>query len=282
MSSSHRRSAPSRLAAPSVLVALAMGLAACAASPPQLALDAPTPAEQVRGEIYHAEDEAAPVVTLQNLPRSERFWPHQIQLTTDWKPEGWEGDFGWGMGVVIEVDDQSRIRVDFSRFGKHWIPAEVTDVVARANQIRTGESVKFKPNLVLALGNRLLDPTGRTLAESSVDLLAQNAFVLVFADPRDEGFPDLVASLSPLFGRERFHCVLLPQGGHPDFHVWKAVHDAGWKGSFLLDRFSPAYTEGFLESGTALPRVEVRSPEGRRVWQGGAGDVAEIEGAFGT
>ena len=279
---SHRRPSPRRRSALSVLVAFAAGLLACAASPPPIALDGPTPREQVRGGIYHAEDGAADVVTLENLSRNERFWPHQIQLTSDWKPEGWEGDFGWGMGVVIEIDPAARVRVDFSRFGKHWIPAEVTDVVARANEIRTGESVKFKPNLVLALGNRLLDPTGRTLAESSADLLAQKAFVLVFADPRAEDFRELVATLSPLFDRGRVHCVLLPQGGHPDFHVWKAAHDAGWKGSFLLDRFSPAYTEGFLESRTGLPRVEVRSPEGRRVWQGGAEDVAEIEVAFGS
>lgn len=263
-----------------MLSLVAVALAACAPAPARLALDAPTPRTQVAGGVYHAANEEAEVVTLENLPRQERFWPHQVQLVQDWKPEGWEGDFGWGMGVVIEVDSGARVRVDFSRFGKHWIPGQVTDIVERANQIRLGEVVKFKPNLVLALGNRLLDPTGRTLVESEVDLFDQNAFVLVFADPRSEDFPDLVGTLSALFGRAGLHCVLLPQGGHPDFHVWKAAHDAGWQGSFLLERFSPAYSAGFLDAPERLPWIEVRSPEGRRVWQGGIEDAAEIDLAF--
>ncbi len=272
-------SRPAALASFFVLVIL---LAACASPSSRISLEAPTARNDVVGGIYDAADENAEPVTLENLPRSERFWPHQIQLVEDWRPEGFEGDFGWGMGVVIEVDDARRVRVDFSRFGKHWIPAHVTDIVERANRIRLGESAKFKPNLVLALGNRLLDPTGRTLAESSVDLLDQNAFVLVFADPRAASFPELVATLSPLFGRAGLHCVLLPQGGHPDFHVWKAAHDAGWQGSFLLDRFSPAYSEGFLDDPERLPWIEVRSPEGRRVWQGDVGDADAIEDAFGS
>ena len=265
-----------------LLVAVSLLQGACAPSTPRIDLAGPAPSERVSGGLYQAADPSASEITLENLSRNERFWPHQIQLVSAWKPLGWEGDFGWGMGVVIEVDTASRVRVDFSRFGKHWIPAVETDIVARANAIRVGTAVKFKPNLVLALGNRLLDPTGRTLSESTVDLLEQNAFVLVFADPRAPKFAELVAMLSPLFDRPGLHAVLLPQGGHFDFDVWKACHEANWRGSFLLDRFAPAYSEGFVDAGTALPRIEVRTPEGRRLWQGGAGELARLRSVFGA
>ncbi|MEM9174743.1 MAG: hypothetical protein AAGC67_05880 [Myxococcota bacterium] len=256
-------------------------LAACGPPAAPLALSGPSPRQRVEGGIYVAADVRAAPVTLVNLPAKERFWPHQIRLVEDWKPEGWGGDFGWGMGVVIEVDRATRVRVDFSRFGKHWVPAHVTDIVARANRIRLGDAAKFKPNLVLALGNRLLDPTGRKLVETQVDLLDQHAFVLVYADPASDGFFDLVRALSPERHRAGVHFVLLPQGRLRDFEIWKACHEAGWWGSFLLDRFSPAYSEGFLDESGPLPRIEVRSPEGRRVWQGGPSDVAGLGAVFG-
>ncbi|MGB0619026.1 MAG: hypothetical protein ACPGVZ_06085 [Myxococcota bacterium] len=271
-----------RLSAVFSWMSLLFSLMACTPSSLRLSLDGPTPGTRVANGLYHAADPTAAPVTLENLVASERFWPHQVQLVEDWKPDGFVGDFGWGMGVVIEVDAASRVRVDFSRFGKHWIPASVTDIIARANAIRLGESVKFKPNLVLALGNRLLDPTGRTLAEAKVDLLDQNAFVLVFADPLAPDFPALVTELAPAFERTGIHFVLLAQGGHPDFHVWKGCHDAGWPGSFLLDRFAPAYSEGFLDAETPMPWVEIRSPEGRRLWQGGAARVSQLPDLVGS
>lgn len=212
-------------------------------------------------------DVQAPV-TLANLYEREAFWPHHIQLTEDWKPMGWgEGEFGWGLGVVVRIDESARIRVDFSRFGKHWVPARVTDVLDRANALRIGADQKFAPNLVLALKNRLLDPSGRELVEISQDVFAQRAWVLVFADPRAEEFAEISRSVAAIAAQEGTMVVLVAQGGHADSHIYKACYDAEWPGAFLLDRFGPAYTEAYLDGDRVAPYVQLMTPDGRLLWE---------------
>lgn len=199
-----------------------------------------------------------------NLPEHERFWPYQIQLTRDWKPAGWEGDFGWGLGVLLTVDAQQGLRVDFGRFGKHWIPADATDVVERANRIRRGEEEKYGPNLVVALRNRLLDPSGEILAKHFVDPAERPAIVLVHADPLAKDFRALAREVSAWAAASPDALiVLLAQGDVGDAHVYKACHEARWQGAFVVDRFSRAYSEGYLEPERARPHVQVLTREGR-------------------
>jgi len=248
------------------MLLLVLGLAACLPGPSGLPIDAEPPSARVVEGLYVAADPTAPAVDLDNLYASERFWPHQIQLVEDWKPAGWEGDFGWGMGVLLRVREDGLLRVDFSRFGKHWIPPDVTDVIERANEIRLGTGHKFGPNLLIALKNRLLDPSGQTLREIHNDLMERRLFLLVFADPRAEEFEAIAAGLAMLEEEPDVEVVLLPQGGHRDSDVYKASHDASWRGSFLLDRFSPAYSEGLLEDSARLPFLQLATPEGRLVW----------------
>ncbi len=243
-----------------------LGLAACLPGPSGLPIAEEPPSARVVEGLYTAADPTAPAVDLDNLYASERFWPHQVRLVEDWKPAGWEGDFGWGMGVLLRVREDGALRVDFSRFGKHWIPAEVTDVVERANEIRLGTGHKFGPNLLIALKNRLLDPSGRTLREIPNDLMERRLFLMVFADPLAEDFDAVAAGLATLAGEPDVEVVLLPQGGHRDSEVYRACHDAGWRGSFLLDRFSPAYTEGLLDDPLRMPFLQLATPEGRLIW----------------
>ena len=241
-------------------------LAACLPGPSGLPIDEEPPAARVVEGLYAAADPTAPAVDLENLYANERFWPHQIQLVEDWKPAGWEGEFGWGMGVLLRVREDGVLRVDFSRFGKHWIPAEVTDVIERANEIRLGTGHKFGPNLLIALKNRLLDPSGPTLREISNDLMERRLFLLVFADPRAEYFDAVATGLASLSEEPDVEVLLLPQGAHRDSHVYKACYDARWPGSFLLDGFSPAYTEGLLDDPAPLPFLQLATPEGRLIW----------------
>jgi hypothetical protein len=211
-------------------------------------------------------DAADDRVDLDNLYANEAYWPYQIQLTREWKPAGREGDFAWGLGVLLRVDPDQRLRVDFGHHGKHWVPAEATDVLARANALREGATRKLGPNLVTAIGNRLLDPSGETLRPVTTDLKAQWAFLLAIADPADPGFGDLARALEGPAIREGLTVVLVSPVDYGDFKLYRVCYDQRWPGAFLRDRFGPAYAEGALEVGEEPPRLQLLTPEGRLLW----------------
>ena len=104
-------------------------------------------------ELQAAPGNAVLYGDLGNLYANERFWPYQIQLTSDWKPDGWEGEFGWGLGVVLRIDHEdgpffavtepdipSRGRIARKRFAHCAFPAcafqERIDIHARASLTR--------------------------------------------------------------------------------------------------------------------------------------------------
>jgi hypothetical protein len=205
-------------------------------------------------------------VTYQNLYELEQYWPYHVRLTDkSWKPEGFEGDrFSYGLGVLVRVEQSGMLRVDFARFGRHLVPARVTDVVESANEIRLGKATKMGANFVLAVAPRLLDPGSETLKPVRGDAFAKvRAYLVVAADPSSESFPAIASSLESIRSREGVMPVLFPQGGHKDGAVWKLCKKAGWSDPFLFDRFTTPYTESFLGEHPQLPSVMLTSPEGR-------------------
>jgi hypothetical protein len=56
------------------------------------------------------------------------------------------------VGVLIRVEDGGIARIDFGRDGLREVPIAMTDLVDRANRVRSGELVKLAPNFVLAIG----------------------------------------------------------------------------------------------------------------------------------
>ena len=71
------------------------------------------------------------------------------------------------MGVLIRVEASGLARIDFGRDGLYEVPVGATDLVERANRIRTGELRKMAPNFVLAIGPRLVDSAGAHAAPLS-------------------------------------------------------------------------------------------------------------------
>lgn len=225
-------------------------------------------------------------LTLSNLLEHEADWPYQVALARAWKPAGHAGEFGWGvgtLGVLIRMGEGERLRVDFGRFGIHWVPAEATDVLARANRVRSGELRKTAPNLAVALNHRLLDPRGRQLADWGDDLflVPKSVFILIFADPADDGFARIAARTAAWAKEPGTVLVLIAPAGRPDAHVYKYCFDSGWKGAFLMNMFAAPYAEAQLEPGASRPFVQLLTPEGRLIhgasWSDDA--AAEVERA---
>jgi hypothetical protein len=218
---------------------------------------------QAQVETAPAPDPDA--ITYANLYEHEADWPYQIQLTKNWKPEGWEGRFGFGMGVLVRVEPSGLLRIDFASLGKYQVPADETNVLDEANKIRSGERIKTRPNFVVAVGTRLLDPkvdppepVSRERTETA------RAYLLVFVDPESPAFREIARDLAAdLESSEGAMAVLVPQGGLRDGGVLNACRAAGWTAPFLLDHFAKPLTESMLGDMPDSPQVMLVTPEGR-------------------
>jgi hypothetical protein len=176
------------------------------------------------------------------------------------------------VGVLIRVEASGAARIDFGRDGLHEVPIAKTDLVERANRIRTGELAKLAPNFLLAIGPRLVDSAGDALRPLPYASVAeQRGFLCVFADPGAKKFAALAAALAPL-----------PQGEHPDARVREQLRSLGWTIPFVYDHLAEAYTRSLLDADVALPAVVLQTREGRVLFQSEwkAGVASTLEAAL--
>jgi len=231
----------------------------------------PVPAEVPE---FHAEDARAAVVTESTLLANERFWPYQVALTAD-----------GSVGVLIRVEEGGLVRLDFGRDGRRNVPVSETDLVERANQVRTGELEKMAPNFVLALGPRLVDSAAETLRPYPFAAVTEKpGFVCVFADPDAANFAEIATALVPLNERHRVTTILFPQGEHPDAALREKLRTLGWAVPFVYDHLAEAYTRSLLRDGARVPAVVLQTSEGRVIFESSwrAGVVSELASALDT
>lgn len=235
------------------------------------------------GAPWVAADPGAPAVTRENLLASERFWPYQVELRDPLAPLA-----AGTVGVLVRVEPPGLARIDFGRDGRRVVAVERTDVVERAEQVRRGELWKPAPNLVHAIGARLVDPDADPpRALEPLALLGAPAVLSVFVDPAADGFAEIAAALAPLRGRHGVATVVFPQGGRTLPETRERLRAAGWTVPFAMEAFVEGYTSALLGEGLAPPAVLLHSPEGRilvqSAWRPGLADElrSAIDGAFG-
>jgi hypothetical protein len=219
-------------------------------------------------------------VTASNLLESERFWPYRVALTAPWPEQASpEEALPPGLtGVLIRVEASGRPRIDFGKWGKHEVPVERTDLLARANRVRTGEEKKAAPNFVHAIGSRMLDSASDAPRPLPLEEAAKpRAFLCVFADPFDPGFEALARALAPLREREGVMTILFPQGEHADDSVRERLRALAWTVPYLFDFLSEPYTRTLLVEGASYPYVMLHTSEGRVLAQGRWSPEVEAE-----
>lgn len=229
---------------------------------------------------YHVADAAAPLVTERNLVEGERFWPYQTALTRKW-----ESLLPGSLGVLIRLESKDVARIDFGRDGLHEIPVGATDLVARANAIRVGKAEKSAPNLLFAIGPRLLDSASLVARGFPfADALEKRFFLCIFADPWRREFGSLVSALAPLRNRPDVLLVLFPQSHRPDSQVAGQLRAMKWTVPFVYAHLSEPYTRTLLEQGTAFPALSLQTGEGRVLYEGrfGGGALAKLTAAMGA
>src|SRR5262245_52359355 len=226
------------------------------------ALRAQAPGDEV--PEHHAAAGTAAPVTASNLMASERFWPYQVALARPWQPAGRAEPLQPAIaGVLIRVEDPKTARIDFGRDGLYEVPVETTDLLDRANRIRTGELEKMAPNFVLDIGPRLMDPAADPLRPFGLRATAERSrFLCVFADPSAPGFKELAGALAPLRERPGLLTILFAQGRHPDETLRDPLRALGWPTPFVLDHLAEAYTPSLLGE-VAMPAVMLVTGEGR-------------------
>ncbi len=230
---------------------------------------------------YRAAEPGAPALTAESLPAGDRFWPYQVALTSAWKPEGRETPLPAGtLAVLVRVESAERLRMDFGRDGRFEVPVAATDVLERANEIRAGRLEKRIPNLVRAIGPRLVDSESERIQPLDFDLVFEpEAFLLVFVDPEAAEFEAIVRELSPLRERRGLMTVLVPEGVNPDPLLRARLRALGWKVPFLMDHYAEGYTRALRGEGRPLPAVMLLTRNGRPLfdegWRAGVGAALE-------
>jgi len=249
----------------------------------------PAPAWAASPAPYVAADRTAPAIREENLLESERFWPYQVALASPWKPEGQSAPFRAGtLGVLVRVEGDGRAVLDFGSEGRYRVPVGKTDVVQRANEVRTGVLVKRAPNLAQAIATRLVDSEAERIGYQDPHAVARSSgFLAVFADPGAPQLAELASAIAPLRGRHGVMTVLVPQGEHPDAEVRERLRALDWRVPFVLDAYGEGYTRSLRGDGAPLPAVMLLSREGRVLYDrplapGIADDLAAaLDRAFG-
>ncbi len=258
-------------------LALVLGLGLLGAADPADAQRLPTGPSHELGVIpgYHSADPEAPEVTRENVLELDRLWPYQVALASDWTPRGASRPVRKGtLGVLARVEPDGRARIDFGRDGQHRVPIGQTDLVERANQIRLGELQKLMPNLLHAVGPRLLDPSAEPPSKPTLaSLFVHEGYLTVFADPGSPEFAAMAAELSPLEGRNGVLTLVFPQNRAGNEKTTARLRELGWEVPFVLFRFSDGYTRSQLAEETPPPAVMLQTADGRvlfeSVWEPG-------------
>jgi hypothetical protein len=219
---------------------------------------------------YVAADPSAPLVTHENLLASEHFWPYQVELKEAWQPEGRSKPLAAGtLAVLVRVEASGLARIDFGRDGRLEVPIARTDLIERANAIRTGKRAKIAPNFSHAIGPRLIDwRYEEVVAFDFVSTFHPRGYVAAFADPSAEGFAELVPLLAPLWDRSGVTPIFFPQGEHGDARVLARIQALEWRVPFVRNELSEGYTRALLPDGAALPALLLVTREGRLIFQG--------------
>jgi hypothetical protein len=227
--------------------------------------------EAVRFPTTRAADTRAEVggITASNLYDHERDWPYRVSLTESWKPEGRDRAFQAGTpGILVRLVDRDTARIDFAGLGVHEVPVADTDLVEQARRIAAGEIHKFGPNLLMAVGPRLMSSTGKAPVRMAPTIVRSRLVLLVFADPAHPGFGEMAEALAPLQSvDERFSAILFPQRDLGEQAVFDALKSAGWEVPFVQPHLSKGYTDGQLSEAVHPPVVLLTTGEGRLLYE---------------
>ncbi len=204
-------------------------------------------------------------ITAETIYDHEAAWPDIVALVADLAPSS----LARGQrGVLIRVLPTGRARIDFGRRGVHEVPIAVTDLVERANHVRTGERFKGTPNFLLQIGTRLVDTRAAAPAPlESVVLARHQRFLCVFADPARDDLAQLAQSVEEHASRIDARTIFFPQ--HVARGELATVHARlraiAWMPALAYPELVADYTQALLEATPDEPTWLLVTAEGREL-----------------
>jgi len=235
---------------------------------------------------YVAADPSAPELTPADIASRDRFWPFRVMLREPWTPSGRDRPIHPRPAVLVRVNPDGTARLDFAGEGRHEVPIGLTDLLVAAERVRRGEETKMAPNLVLTIGNKLLDPRAEKVRvlhiRPDTDL---DAILCVFADPATDEFVALARSLEAFRGREDLQIVLFPQtDGLHDSGVGRRLRQLAFPVPYVRARYKKPFTRSLLsDEPVSGPHLQLATLDGRLLLDR-PGDprasVAQIEAAL--
>jgi hypothetical protein len=262
---------------PSFVVASLLALAALGCSPEA---NDPAPVE-TRAEASPAEVGPPPVespakahattITAENVLEHEDAWPDIVAVTTAWTPPEAEAPLKPGYrGALIRVEAGGAVRIAFGRHGNHSIPLDHTDLIARANEVASGERHKIAPVFLAHFGTQFLHPELEGIVPYPTPALAQaTRFLCVFAKPAAEDFPALaarVAALSDVASLQvLFFPLDMPQGSAET--VKSTLATAEWPVPFAYPQAAEVHAQKLVGEVPSAPTALLITTEGRLIAQ---------------
>jgi hypothetical protein len=246
-----------------------------------LSLGCPAP-ETSTDAAQGAEASGTPhALTAADLMANEQFWPNIVAIREAWTPPGQATPLERGdRGAMIRLTPEGRVRIDFGRHGRHEVPVGATDLVDRANAVRTGELHKVAANFLAHFGTQFLDPTAQEQVPMPTPELAKSSlFLCLFLFPSGPAFAPLAERLASLPSAPRLQMLLFPLGLALEEieQVKPAMRAAGLLVPFAYPAAAEKHAQSLLGAVPNGPRGLLISPEGRVVLEVDLGPGAAPE-----
>lgn len=206
------------------------------------------------------------------LYAQEVHWPVRV-----WLDEPHVGEAGQVLvkprrpGVLVYLQPDGDVRIDFGRQGAHTVPVTITNFESELERVRSGQATKTHPNLLGMLVSRIVDGSQDTLMQK--DLLVEEVrggrILLVFADAAQADVAALTAFVETVeaAGDVRL-TTFIPITEKLDGDVLLDLRAGGWSDPFLMTPMAPSYLSALLEPGTPTPFARLATDEGRILVEG--------------